>query len=393
MVVACGGDPTPTPKPAAAPAAPKAPPTPAPKTLKVGFTVPMSGTYAVWGRLASAMECAADELNSDGSLGTTKMKILPEDSKADQAECGTGLRKLANIDKTPVVMTIFTGIGLAQKPVAEELEVVLFSSGIQNPKFAAGSDWVFRNALNTRWNADAVVRYLQDHAKVELNGLKFAIIKEDGNDSIDLQVERLKVLFEHFGVDLVALETFEKGDTKFDTQVTKVKRANPDVVYHMALGSELGYLINTEVQMGLNPKFRMSGGGAEGNVELIRITGKASNGLLYSAPAYNPGGDARTKRFIECYSAKEGGDTPDTYAAAFYDGALTIGEAIKLGADPEDAHSIKDKLATIDFIAGISGRWDYLDTGDAWAPVSFGQVQDGKFVKIVNQLEVFPDIN
>ena len=165
VAVACGADPTATPTSApvtqapatsapgtaapatAAPAtaapvtaAPATPtPVPEPQVLKLGFTVPLSGSYARWGRLVSAMQCAIDEIHASGELGSTTIELLPEDSKADQAEGVSGLRKLATVDDAPVIMTIFTGIGLAQKPVAEELEVVLFSSGIQNPAFAFDS--------------------------------------------------------------------------------------------------------------------------------------------------------------------------------------------------------------------------------------------------------------
>jgi branched-chain amino acid transport system substrate-binding protein len=359
--------------------------------LKVGFTVPMSGTYAQWGRLVSAMECAADELHASGVLGTTTMQILPEDSKADQAEGVTALRKLASLDKVPVVMTIFTGIGLAQKPVAEELKVVLFSSGIQNPSFAFDNEWVFRNAMNTIWSADGLVRYVQEVAKLDLSGETWALLKEEGNDSLDLQVMRLEELAEHFGFK-VAVETYQKGDTKFDTQITKLKRLNPKIVQTMGLGQELGLMINTMAQMKLKPELLLSGGGAEGNVDLLRIAGDAANGLIYAAPAYDPGSDPRAQRFMDCYSQLEGGDTPDTYAAAFFDGTLTIGEAIKNGADPNSAVDIKNHLAKVKSIDGVSGRWDYLPGGDAWAPVSIGQIQDGKFTRIVSQIEPYTDI-
>ena len=168
IVVACGADPTATPTPVPPTATPTAapamddkpdptptpvPPTPTPEpepqVLKLGFTVPQSGSYARWGRLVSAMQCAIDEVHASGELGSTPSNFSPRTSKADQAEGVSGLRKLATVNDAPVVMTIFTGIGLAQKPVASELEVVLFSSGIQNPMFAYDSPWVFRNALNT----------------------------------------------------------------------------------------------------------------------------------------------------------------------------------------------------------------------------------------------------
>lgn len=385
IAVACGGDATPTPEPTT--------PAMTPQTLKLGFTVPLSGSYARWGRLVSAMECAIEEIHASGDLGSTSIELLPEDSKADQAEGVSGLRKLATVDDAPVVMTIFTGIGLAQKPVASELGVVLFSSGIQNPSFAFDNEWVFRNALNTTWNADALIRYLRDEAGEDLDGLRYAYIKEEGNDSIDLQVDRLERLAEEFGIEIVAEETFQKDDVSFDTQITKIKRANPDVVQVMSLGKEMGLIINTMAQQGLHPRYRMSGGGAEGNTELIRVSGDLANGIIYSAPgSVDASNDPRAQRFSTCYQAKEGGNTPDTYDASFYDGTLAIAEALKMGADPTDAGSMRNTLSMVRSVEGVSGRWDYDAGGDAWSPVSIGQVQDGQFVKVIPQIEPFPEI-
>ncbi len=399
VLAACGADPTPTPTPTPVPAAtptpapPTATPTPEPQTLRLGFTVPLSGSYARWGRLVSAMECAIEEIHASGDLGQTTIELIPEDSKADQAEGVSGLRKLATVNDAPVVMTIFTGIGLAQKPVASELEVVLFSSGIQNPAFAFDNQWVFRNALNTTWNADALVRYIDDHTDLELNGLRYAYIKEEGNDSIDLQVARLERLAEEFGIEIVAEETFQKDDVSFDTQITKIKAADPDVVQVMSLGKEMGLIINTMAQQGLDPALRLSGGGAEGNTELIDVSGATADGIVYSAPgSADASADPRAQRFTACYEAREGGNTPDTYDTSFYDGTLAIAEALKMGADPNSSDSMREHLSQVQSVDGVSGRWDYDAGGDAWAPVSIGQIQNGKYVKIIPQIEPYSDI-
>ena len=406
IVAACGADPTATPRPTATPTPapvmaddptptpvpPTPTPEPEPQVLKLGFTVPQSGSYARWGRLVSAVQCAIDEVEASGDLGNTTIELLPEDSKADQAEAVSGLRKLATVDDAPVIMTIFTGVGLAQKPVASELGVVLFSSGIQNPSFAFDSPWVFRNALNTELNADALIRYLDSHANVDLTDFRYAYIKEEGNDSIDLQIDRLHVLADALGFEVVAEETFQKDDVSFDTQITKIKAVNPDAVQLFSLGKEMGLIINTMAQQGLQPSYLLSGGGAEGNTELIDVAGAAANGLIYSAPgSLNPESDPRAPRFTECYAAKEGND-PDTYATHFYDGTLVIAEALKLGADATDPVSMRDHIAQVDEILGVAGLWVFDEGGDAWAPPGIGEVQNGKFVNIIPQVEPYRDI-
>ena len=134
-------------------------------------------------------------------------------------------------------------------------------------------------------------------------------------------------------------------------------------------------------------------GGAEGNTELIRVSGAAANGLIYSAPGQgDASADPRAARYVECYSGREGGNTPDTYDYAFYDGTLAIAEALKLGADPTSAESMREHLSQVRSVEGVSGRWDFDEGGDAWAPASIGQVQDGKFVRIIPQIEPYLDV-
>ena len=125
----------------------------------------------------------------------------------------------------------------------------------------------------------------------------------------------------------------------------------------MSLGKEMGLILNTMAQQGLQPKYTLSGGGAEGNTELIDVAGAAANGLIYSAPgSLNPEADPRAPRFSDCYEAKEG-NAPDTYAAHFYDGTLVIAEALKLGADATSSESMRDHIAQVDEILGVSGLW------------------------------------
>ena len=142
----------------------------------------------------------------------------------------------------------------------------------------------------------------------------------------------------------------------------------------------------------MSSKYLLSGGGAEGNTELIDVAGAAANGLIYSAPgSLNPEADPRALRFSDCYEQKEG-DRPDTYATHFYDGTLVIAEALKLGADATSSESMRDHIAQVDEILGVAGVWVFDEGGDAWAPPGIGEVQNGEYVRIVPQIEPYRDI-
>ena len=108
--------------------------------------------------------------------------------------------------------------------------------------------------------------------------------RKKGNDSIDLQVTRFERLAEEFGMEIVTVEGFQKDDLSFDTQITKIKALDPDAVQIMSLGKEFGLIVNTMAQQGLNPRSTTSPAAAlRGTSELIRVSGAAANGLIYSS--------------------------------------------------------------------------------------------------------------
>lgn len=333
-----------------------------------------------------------DDVHGEGELGNTVIELVVEDSQADPGEAVAALRKLVTLYKTPVVMTVFTDIGLAQKPVAAELGVVLLSSGIQNPLFALDNPWVFRNALSYAWKADAFLRFLRDYAHLDLSGLRYAYVKVEKNVSMDRQAERLKRLAAEFGVAIVAEETLEEGSEDFDAQVARMRAAEPDVVHVMANGKVVQAFTAAMKQHGLAPGFLLLGGDVRGSAEPDLLSNTDANGLIYAEPQrLDEEADLWAERFTLCYEPRAGRE-PDDQAASFYDGVLVLAEAVKRGADPADPVSMRDHLAQLDEVAGLSGRWAFSPGGDAWVPLGIGQIQEGRFVEVVPRTERFLDV-
>lgn len=363
-----------------------------PEVFKIGATVPLSGNKAKWGDLVvTSMKCSMDNLNKSGELGNVRMDIVIEDSKGMAGEGLSALRKLVSVDGLPLVFTIFTNIALAQAPVANDLEVVLFSSGVQHPDFGKKSKWTFRNAANTRHNADVLVRHLREKEGVDLKGLRYAAIMHSGNDATRLVSVRARQLFEKFGGEVVAVESFAAEDRDFRTQLTKIKALNPDVVHLLTLGTEIGLIINQMEEIGLKPRFRIAGSSSEVG-ELLKTSGQAAEGLLYSSPSFDLNSpDPEAQSFVQCYE-KRLQTKPTGVAAAFYDGIQMVAEAIKNGADIKSSKSLRDHLAQIKVFEGISGRYEFLPSGDAWQSFSVGQVKDQKFQVIDANVLPYADI-
>ena len=357
--------------------------------LKLGFALQLTGPPS-WGRLVSAAQCAIDDIHAGGELGSTTIQLLAED-----ADSGLGvdytMRRLAVDREAPVVMTIFTEYGVVLKPLAEELGVVLFSSHIDDLGFTRDNPWVFRNALHHGYKTDTFIRYLRDYAEEDLDGLRYAYFFTPTVPEFESQAYRAEILADRFGMDIVARENLWRPSSTFNTKMAAVQAADPDVLHVMGDFNSMVAIVETMVRQGFEPRHLLFGGDDEGVAplvaDLVVRLGAAANGIVYTFPRAI-GTDPRARSFSDCYAAKQGG-APDTYAAHVYDGVLVIAEALKLGADPTDADSMRRHLARVRNVDGISGPWTFDEGRDAWAQWGIGRIEDGAPVEVAPYVEPF----
>jgi branched-chain amino acid transport system substrate-binding protein len=388
MAVACSSDPTPTPTTVAVAADPTATPTPKNVTVTIGATVPLSGSLSVWGDLVrESLQCGIDHINADGFIPNVTLELKTEDSKGDAAEGLSAMRKLVSVDKVPAVFTIFTNIALAQAPIADDLEVVLWSSGVQHPEFGKMSPWTYRNALSALHTADGTVRYIYD-VKGEKD-LKWGIIYNSGNDATQIIRDRVKKLVGVLGGEIVAEEAYAAEDRDFRTQLTKLKAAGADVLWLSTVGTETGLMLQQAVEVGFEPKYKVGGIGENG--QIIETAGAAADGYLFASPSFDPASsDPRIVRFAECYKAARN-VPPDGFAAAFYDGVYTLAEGIKAGGTT--ATEIHSGLDTLTGINGVGGIYSFnAETGDAWQSLSLRGAVNGAYTTVVPSIDPYLDI-
>ncbi|PZC48001.1 MAG: ABC-type branched-chain amino acid transport system, substrate-binding protein [Chloroflexi bacterium] len=385
LAAACGSDPTATQRPADTPVPTEVPP----QVVTMGLTAPFSGALAVWGDVMRVSATSAfDWLESHDEVPGYTFELQIEDSRGEAAAGVSALRKLVSVDHVPVIMTIFTSIALAQAPIADDLGVVLVGSGVQHPDFGKMSQWTFRNGARTADNSDVLYRYFSE---VKGEGpLKWGLIHLSGNDSVLLQVDRLKKLVDLMGGEVVATETYLQEDKDFRSSLTKLKAAKPDVVFYVTLGSEFGALLNQSVEVGLDPKYKAGLLAEAGDV--ITVSGQAAEGLVYVSPAFNPDDpDPQLQKYLSDYR-KEMGKEVDGFAAAYYDGALLVAEAVKRGGGVS-SQQIADGFRTITEFTGVSGKITFdPTTGDGWQSLQIKGVVDQQYKTIEPLISAYFDI-
>jgi ABC-type branched-subunit amino acid transport system substrate-binding protein len=140
-------------QPAASPAA-KAEAKPAEKAAakpasgdpyRIGVTFPLTGPQAAWGTLlVPSIEIGVQDVNNAGGANGRPLSLVVEDSKGDPQAAVAAMRKVVQVDRVPVVQTIFTNVVTAQMALADQLKVPIIST-IESPGLTDKSPYNFSN--------------------------------------------------------------------------------------------------------------------------------------------------------------------------------------------------------------------------------------------------------
>jgi branched-chain amino acid transport system substrate-binding protein len=232
-------------------------------------------------------------------------------------------------------------------------------------------EYVFRNALPEALAIPASLK-----AAVEkYDAKKVAILY--GNDDVFTKsgFDTMKKVAEEMGLEILTIETFQKGQSDYNAQLTKIKDLNPDLILASALYNEGAVIMTQARKMGIDVPFL--GGNGFNSPKVIEIAGDAGNGLIVATPWYGDKDDAKVKDFVAKFEA-EYGKKPDQFAAQAYDAMYIMAEAVK-NAGQADRDAIRDALAEIKDFGGILGSFSFDKDGDVVMEPTILIIKDGKF--------------
>ena len=141
--------------------------------IEIGVSAPLTGSLAVWGNnTLRGIQLAADEVNAAGGVSGRKIELVVEDSRCEPEEAVKILRSFIEARHIQVVLGADCSADvLAMAPVAQDKQVVLFSTGASNPEISHAGDFVFRN-----WPSDALQGRLTARYARDIGGFRRAAI-------------------------------------------------------------------------------------------------------------------------------------------------------------------------------------------------------------------------
>ena len=110
----------------------------APKPVRIGAVLPLTGESADWGKQGRwGIEAAVRDVNAGGGVGGRPLEVIFEDSQALPRRAVPAFSKLASVDHVPAVVgDIVSASTLAMAPLAEEQKIVLVAPTSSAPASA-----------------------------------------------------------------------------------------------------------------------------------------------------------------------------------------------------------------------------------------------------------------
>lgn len=337
---------------------------------KIGVIAWMTGSGAGYGEaITNGINLALEEINAKGDV---KIDLVVEDSAGKQEQALSAAQKLINSDNVVALIgpTLSTEMNVVA-PEADLAGVPTMGTSTTAQGIPEIGDYIFRDSIPESLAIPAAMQKAIDKYGVK----KVAIMY--GNDDVFTKsgFDTMKATAEEMGLEILTIETFQKGQSDYNAQLTKIKSLNPDLILASALYNEGAVIMDQARKMGLNVPF--VGGNGFNSPEVIKIAGDAANGLIVATPWFGAKEDAKVQEFVKKYTDKYGKE-PDQFAAQAYDGLYLYAEAIK-NAGEADRDAVRDALAEIKDFEGILGTMSFDEVGDIVMDPTVLVIEGGQF--------------
>ena len=347
--------------------------------ILVGQFGSMTGGEATFGQSTDkGIRLAIDARNAAGGVKGKKIKLITVDNQGKPEEAAAVVKKLITQDKVIAILgEVASTRSLAAAPIAQSNKIPMVSPSSTNPKVTQVGDYIFRVCFIDPFQGSVMAKFTHDNLKLK----KVAVLKDLKSDySLGLAqffIEKFKEL----GGTVVAEQTFQTGDSDFKAQLTQIRGMAPDAIFIPAYYTEVGLIARQARQLGL--KAVLLGGDGWDSPKLFEIGQAAIEGGYFSNHYASESTNPATMNFIKAFKAKYT-ETPDGLAAAGYDAAMVLIDAMERTTDLTST-AIRDELAKTSGFDGATGKITINKERNAEKDAFIVQVE-GKAMKFVTLL-------
>ncbi|MDQ0203003.1 ABC transporter substrate-binding protein [Pectinatus haikarae] len=314
-------------------------------TIKIGANFELTGNAANYGSAAlDGLRLAVKEVNDAGGIDGKKIELEEVDSKSEASESANATTKLVTDKVSAIVGPATTGDVLASSPIVTDSKIPLIAPAATSPKVTVDDNgkvkpFVFRSCFIDPQQGEVMSTFA-----VKTLHAKTAVIYVDSSTDYSKSLGKVfREKFEASGGQIVDEEAFVQKDQDFKTTLTKIKAANPDIIFIPAYYEEVGKIVKQARELGITAPLLGTDGWDD--TKVIDIAGKDPlNNTFYSTHYSDQ--DKDVQNFIKMFEKENNGKEPNVFAALGYDAGKMLIEAIKQ-AKSSDPQKIRDALENL----------------------------------------------
>jgi branched-chain amino acid transport system substrate-binding protein len=318
------------------------------KEVKVGVILPLTGATATFGQeslngLKLALEQSAKE--------APQLKMQVEDTQGTPAGAAAAVNKLISTDKVAVIIgEVASSNTIAASTAAQSAQIPLMTHASTNDAITIGKDFISRICFVDSFQGAVMAKF----AAGELKAKTAAVLVDSDSDYSRGLRDSFVATFKEAGgkIDDKLVISYSQKDRDFKTQLMKLRRAKPDVVFVPGYYTQVGAILRQAKELKLKAKFL----GTDGwdSPDLFKIAGDAAAGHYVSSHFAADDTDPRVKQFVQEYKARNK-ENPGAMAALGYDAGFFMKEAVKK-AGSNNPLKIRDAISAMKDFDGITGK-------------------------------------
>lgn len=344
-------------------------------TLKIAILAPLSGDVATFGESTrDGAMMAIEEWNADGGVLGKQIETIVEDSQCSAEAAVSAANKV--IDQDGVKFIIGAVCSSASIPISEVAMangVLQMSPTSTNPsvtvdEFGKTKGLIFRACFIDPFQGTVAAKFALDN----LGAQTAAVLLDQGNDYVRGLAEYFRDAFEAGGGQVVVWETYTGEDQDFSAILTKVKDANPDILYLPDYYSTVNLIAAQAREKGITATMLGGDGWDSPDLDMEAVDGGYHTNH-YSADDPRP----EVQDFVKQYEAKYGA-VPDALATLAYDATNILLLAME-EAGSTDPAAVAKALEDMSFDV-VSGHISYDELHNPIKAAAILHIQDGKSI-------------
>ncbi len=345
-------------------------------TVTIGHYGSLTAAEATFGRSTdNGIKLAVEEANKAGGVmwggKKVQIKLVSDDTEGKPEKAGAVVTKQITKDNVLCVLgEVASSVSLAGADVAQPMGVPMISPSSTNPDVTKKGDYIFRVCFIDPFQGLACAKFAVENLKVKKAAVLF---DQAAAYSVGLKDEFIKA-FKALGGEIVSEQTYNKGDSDFNAQLTKLRETKPELLFIPGYYTDVANIARQARKLEIT--IPLLGGDGWDSEDLAKNAGDAIEGSYYSNHYAADQPTPEIQEFVAKYS-KEFGATPDGLAALGYDAARILFDAMARTTGTSKA-DLRTAIASTKGFRGVTGAITLNEQRDAVKPAVIVQMKGGK---------------